>query len=151
MKNLTLLIVGFLVSLIVSSCEESGNTSLELPFGGRIQNFQSNGITKTDLTSSIWFFENGCVYLVDNCDSFRLGTIELKDEVILFSASSEWLNGDHCTSSEALVDLLKNLSGSYQLSSSELLTIVTNRGDTMEILGSDIIIDPACPAENIAK
>ncbi len=133
------------------SCEESGNTSLELPFGGRIVKYQSGGTTKSDPASSLWFFKNGCVYLVDTCDSFRLGTIELIGEEVLFSPSSEWLADDHCASSEALVDLLENLSGTYSLSEFGFLTITTKRGDMIRIQGSDTIIDPACPVESIAK
>ncbi len=150
MKNFTTICFGVLVCLF-TACEETGSTTLELPFGGKIQDFQKTGITKTDLTSSLWFFENGCVFLVDDCDSFAIGSVEAIDGKLSFAPNSEWLDGDSCPSSEDLTDLLKNLSGIYSLSEKQVLTITTVEGNTISVQGSDAIIDPLCTVESRSK
>ena len=150
MKNLSLPGIVILFILCLASCEDAKPTHLELPFGGKIASFESNGFSRSDLTSSLWFFENGCVFLVDDCDSFAIGSVEVTGDQIVFSPSTAWLSGDHCELSGELVALLESLSGTYTLYPNRLMTISTSRGN-IAIEGSNAVIEPLCIVEDTSK
>ncbi|GAB4234581.1 MAG: hypothetical protein Tsb0034_08300 [Ekhidna sp.] len=144
--KLIYLILALCFTTILFSCEEQEvNNGLQLPLGGKIESYTtSDGTIHNDITSSIWFFENRCVYLVNECEAASIGSFELVEDNFIFSPDSESIDQLSCESNEDLIAVLKEFSGVYEITDSKELSIVTHSGSEVSISLSEVTIEPVC-------
>lgn len=146
MKSTFSNLLVLLVVLVTFSCDEQdAKAQLELPFGGRIESFATNeGVVGNNLNSSIWFFENGCAYLVDDCNQSSIGSFGFEEGKFTFFTDESLLSNVSCDTNKDLVKILGDFNGTYLMSTSNQLTINTESGHRMTVNNSNVVITPLC-------